>query len=275
MSIYYVPSVIGLSAVETVDNSEECSFPRYGEPSAKVSLWVDGGFTTAVLQELFTPLAHPLFPFLYVKSVNVLQLGAGTATGQIFSHKRHQFDVTYGPWEASYSEKITNQAKMVTLPKWMFRWDDGKFYRGIADGEEPSRIVRSQKISHTYSYLQSVPSWLYQDVGTINSKAIASASGLVFDEETLLYEGGEVSINYDCWGTKGWQLTTNFSYNPQTWNKWFNAVDGVWMKFQKFVPDKAAEVDKPATHKGKWEPFTMYEAVDLTEKFHYDGSVNE
>ena len=247
-------SALYASSVEVVDNSEKWSFQRLAEPSASVSLWVPGSLAYAVIRELMAPLNHPRFPFMYVKTVSMFQLGKGTASGHTMEHEKCQLDVTYTPWEkATYTESISIQAQMITLPKWMFRWSDGRM---PADGEEPSRIVRTQKITHAYDRLAGIPAWAYTDVGKVNSSALTTAQGLVCAAETLLYEGAETNRQIDTYGTLGWQMTTNFSYNPNGWNRWYNAVAARWLTLKKY----------DSTAPG-WTEFKMYELADLSGKF--------
>lgn len=284
---YY--TVATAAYVETVDNSETWTFPRFGDPSAQVSFWVPGAKVWDVMAELFTPLQHPMFPFLYVQNVQMSQLGKGVANGHVLAHERCQLEVTYAPWERSFSEKVTNQAQMITLPKWRFRWNNGRM---LADGEEPSRIIRTQKITHSYTFLQNPPTWLYEDIGKVNSTQIITSSGLVCEPETLLYEGGEADRTWNPWGTKGWQMSTNFSYNPNGWNRWYNTIAGEWLTFQTWEqaenvkpPEGEEEQEKEqeqegnddsgTTSTGQWVDFKMYELADLTTKFYYSGIEEE
>ena len=243
---------IYVSGAETVDGSEKWSFQRRGETSASVTLWCAGDVALNVIQRLLTPLAHPIFPSLYVKTVSSVGIGKGTAVGQTIGHEKVQLEVTYTPWASeTYTETVSLQAQMITLPKWLFRWSNGRI---PADGEEPSRIVRTQKITHAYDRLSTIPTWAYTDVGKVNSTAIITSTGLVCAAETLLYEGAETSRFFSVHGTEGWQMTTNFSYNPNGWNKWFNCITGTWLTFNAY-------------QEGQWSEFKMYESANLSNKF--------
>lgn len=243
--------------VETVDNSETWSFTRNEAPSAGVSLWADGNHVSEVVAELLTPLPHPIFDFLFVKSVSMVGLGRGRASGQTFEHPECQLEVTYAPRNRSYDETVTETAQMITMPKWRFRWSNGLM---LADGEEPSRIIRTQKITHSYQHLSIVPPWVHTDIGKVNLYPITTQSGLVCTEETLLYEGANYSRHFDPWGTLGWEITTNFSYNPNGWNRWFNTITGTWLEFQIWNVNQS-------TGQGNWAVFKMYELADLSGKF--------
>jgi len=285
MGLNYFYCTINNQNVEVVDGSEKWEFKRLSAPSASVSLWVPESKITAVLNELMTPLQHPLFPFMYVEGVTLAQqLGKGEPMGHTMRHDMCQIDVTYTPWDKTYTEDISMQAKMITLPKWLFIWDNGRL---LADGEEPARIVRTHKIRHSYTYLQEIPSWTHTDIGKVNSLQIHATSmsstdidecgnkkqhDVFYDPETLLYEGAETNWTWNRYGTYGWQVTTNFSYNPNGWNKWYNAISGEWRTLKRYASGELPDWSDPNASMGGtgWEDFKMYEAIDLTNQFLYN-----
>lgn len=249
-------------SISVIYESHSATFQWRGEPSASVSLQVPWSIRNTVAQDLLTPRVHPDYSFLYVKTVQITPIGLNSSGGEIINYEMAKIDVTYAMKPTgAYTENITHEVQMISLPPYMFRWQDGSM---LAEGEEPSRQMRLQRITHTYDHLASIPSWVGTDTGKVNSDAITTSQGWTCLAETLLYMGGETSISYDYTGSDGWQLTTSFCYNPGGWNRWWNSVQQQYMALKIWVPDAGT------TSGGSLAGYKMYESTSMSAKFAYN-----
>lgn len=247
--------------IQSVYMTESATLQWRGEPSASVTLRVPWRLRNAVANDLLTPRPHPDYPFLFAKTVQITPVGEYVRNGQAMAYQYAQLTVSYQKRPTgAYTENITHECQMISLPPYMFRWQDGSM---LAEGEEPSRQMRLQKITHTYDHLRSIPGWVGMDTGKVNSDSITTSQGWTCPAETLLYMGGETSISYDYTGTDGWQLTTSFSYNPGGWNRWWNNVRQQWMELKVWVPGGGS------SDGGSLENYKMYEKTAMRSKFTY------
>lgn len=248
--------------ISVIYETHAASFQWRGEPSASVSLQVPWELRNIVANDLLTPRAHPDYPFLHVKTVQISPIGLQSSGGVVINYEMAKLDVSYARKPTgAYSENITHEVQMISLPPYMFRWQNGSM---LAEGEEPSRQMRLQKITHTYDHLRSIPGWVGLDTGKVNSDPITTSQGWTCEAETLLYIGGETSISYDYTGSDGWQLTTSFSYNPGGWNRWWNSVQQQWMELKIWTPGGGS------SEGGSLSDYKMYESTSMRAKFTYE-----
>lgn len=235
------------SQEETVNGSEKWTIDRINPASASVQLWIPTKILEKVaVQAIGRP--HPVFSFLHVRSVS-LSGAVGVGTGDApMRHDHALCDVQYAPPEEEFSETVDNAAQMITLPKWRFRWSNGRM---LADGEEPSRLVRTQKITRSYKYFPIMPAWCYTNVGKVNANYI-TLGGHTCPPETVLFEGATASRRVNPAGTWGWEVNGKWTFNPNGWNRWFNTIAGQWLEFMTW---------NAAT--SQWTVFKMYELAEF------------
>ena len=144
--------------------------------------------------------------------------------------------VSYGMLpQRTKTENINYEVQSMTLPRHQFCWDDKT---PLSDGEEPVRMFRTLKITHTFNFLLKIPQFFADNVGKINAEELETSQGFKLKPGTLLYEGCETSQTWTYTGSEGWSLTANYSYNPYGWNKWYNNIKEKWMTIKKIVPVK-------------------------------------
>lgn len=255
-----------VAAVEVVSNSESESFEWRGEPSASVALLCRWEDRASVITDLLSgPRVHPVYDFLYAKSVKATPWSGvyNGVSGQILSYPTALLEVSYARKpDGTFSEQLSMESTMLSLPRQKFRWQDGSL---LAEGEEPSRQMQMIKVCHSYDFLENIPSWTKTYVGYVNSDTVRMLDGTSCAQETLLMLPPSMTIQYDYTGTTGWQLTTNWCYNPQTWNKFWNNITQSFMELRVWNPNGGSTG-------GTLDNYKMYPSTTFSGKFDWEPS---
>jgi hypothetical protein len=137
----------------------------------------------------------------------------------------------------SYSTKITDSITEELEPTAEFQTLDHRWFRwGSATGdslreeEAPGRLQRG--FNYTISQVDMTPPLAASYValiGSVNNAAFTSPRlGFQFAAETLLYAPPSISRKTNSAGVVKLDVTRKFTYNPNTWNKFFRAKTGTW-----------------------------------------------
>ncbi len=152
-----------------------------------------------------------------------------TVSGQSCEYDDALVTVNYGILRLDLiSESLEPSVEFRQLDYRNFRWASASG-DPLIEGEAPGKLVRSLALVRNYYNLTSLHSDLLTLPGKVNQAAyVSSLLGLTFPIETLLFAPGPMSRTITTAGSSGWNLQLKFSYNPNTWNKFWRASYQSW-----------------------------------------------
>ena len=147
------------------------------------------------------------------------------------------------------AESLEPTAEFITLDYRNFQWDDGT---PLNEQEAPGKLLRGLNYSQQRFSLTSIHADFYNLIGGVtDADHMSSLLGFTFPAETLLYEPPKSQRTITTQGDKGWNLTTNWKYKPEGWNKFWRA------KTQTFGEIKKNEVGTPTYKNYKPEDMSI------------------
>lgn len=128
------------------------------------------------------------------------------------------------------SEAIEPTTEFLTLDYRGFRWGSGSGLQ-LREEEAPGKLVRGINFVRNEVDKTSLPSNLLSFIGHCNQSAVVgSILNLTFPAETLLYAPPSINYKKDSSGAVKFDITKKFTYNEQTWNKFFRPQIGVYQR---------------------------------------------
>lgn len=158
---------------------------------------------------------------------------------------------------AMYSEELTPNAEMLSLPNYLFQWGTKPFnnkawllthtgkqkavtedelqeqfvvgdtikpnpdYNELTEEEAPSRRMHGFDYVITWFNMPSIPS-AYLNVNMVNYGPVYSPSlGVIFPSGTLLLNSSRAGRTVSFGGANRYQIETRWSFNPMSWNKFW------------------------------------------------------
>ena len=127
-----------------------------------------------------------------------------------------------------------------------FRWGSQAGLPLVAD-ETPGFLDVKLRLVRRLYRLNTIPPAALGMYGKCNSNTYVSPIlGMTFLPETILYDAPQPEMTVANDGTRGFNLTQNFIYSPNGWNKYFDIRTSTWVyiyhvssssPFKSYVPD--------------------------------------
>lgn len=183
-------------------------------------------------------------------------LGA-TTEGQFRASKTSLVTVNYGiPDTAetsnydSVAESLEPVGEFSRLPAGNFRWT-GQSGRLVSTEEAPSFLNIKLRLVRRIYRLNELPPGSISSFGKVNIASYYSPLlGLTFAAETLLYDAPQPDRTLSSTGDEGFNLTQNFIYNPNGWNKYFRPETNAWENIYHVNSATAYKMYVPADFSG-------------------------
>ncbi len=128
------------------------------------------------------------------------------------------------------SEAIEPTTEFLTLDYRYFRWGSGSGLP-LREEEAPGKLVRGINFVRNEIDKTSLPANLLSFIGHCNVAPVTgSILGLTFPAQTLLYAPPSINYKKDSSGAVKFDITKKFTFNEQTWNKFFRPQVGVYQQ---------------------------------------------
>ncbi len=248
MSYILPPSPITISFEEVNDSPAEKIGTESGLTATRIlkCAWGDRldlsrqllGFAhESAGQIIFTePHRYPHDTSIVALDISLSGFGATTASGDAeISAFLHAFlTVEYGPplYELEGERTLTSEsfegvAEFITIPNRKLYWDAGGAPREILGADEaPGKLIKMINWVYTIHHIFSIDAGYWNEVGKVNTLAIASPLfGITFEPETLLYNPPQLARETTTKGVKAWSMTLRFTHKASGWNKSFKRGD--------------------------------------------------
>jgi hypothetical protein len=134
----------------------------------------------------------------------------------------------------------------------LFRWS-GKDGDPLKPEEAPGRFMPKLKLVRRIYRVETLPSNALSAIGKCNIASYASPLlGVTFPVETLVYGEPSLERTISTTGSDGWNYTQQWTYDPNTWNKYWRPETQSW------------EYIYMITASGTAVPWKCYEPTDFS-----------
>ena len=118
-----------------------------------------------------------------------------------------------------FTESLEPNVEFLTVPHIDLVWNaDGT--EGVKPEDAPGLLLSSFDYVQSQFRVASLVADFVNHVGHVNNAAIVSSLlGFTFPIETLYFNPPTLDRTINTLGASMWNITTRFSYRPQTWNK--------------------------------------------------------
>jgi hypothetical protein len=226
-----------------------------GAVAASANLICDWNDRYALVDDLLLNRRQwPFFtvPTLIAKTAKITALPTkGTTATQIISYQKAIVAVKYATLDAEeekdeedgapndgvvVTDSIKPAAEFITQDPRNFTWETapegaslGAPPMPVTEGQAPGMLIHTHTLSRVLGRVLNIPASILTLPGSVNAVAYTSNQlGLTYPAETLMFGIPSITFEHLANGVTTKKLTLEFSYKPNTWNKYYRPDKLVW-----------------------------------------------